>query len=707
MSQRHSDGSLGDESSFLLNSKFCSDLNLNMTSSNAKRSSVQALDNVAYASEPSPTAIESRRIILSTESAAALKMGTHQLIPKGLAVATKKKVPRHHSFAAGVLQKEAARYDPKRVSAPNICLDDPDEDEDDDSEGTLQRNRRNQSYRAAMKGFKDEIEAIRPVSTLKPVAEDSTVPPPRSPGKSKKTFGIKKLQRHAGSFKDDPRLYQEFHERGLGSNHQESDDDLLDDNAPGPPGPDQSIVVKNYRPAQLIWSQLPQVQETGILDKLEPEERKRQEAIFEIITSEYSYQHSLGILIRLFKKSEELKQAMTATEHHHLFSNIVDILEVSERFFGDLERRHQADPIIHDISDIVEDHTTNYFKPYVIYCSNEVYQQRTLQKLLASNPAFKETLKQIEMSPDCGGLPMISFLILPMQRVTRLPLLMDTICQKTSSDLPEHEAASRALKAISKLVKQCNEGARTMERTEHMYTLQTQLDFGKIKPFPLTSASRWLKKRGELQLVEESGIFRKGFGRQSCYLFLFNDVLIRTKKKSEESYIVTDYAMMDQLAVDKLENNDPQLSPPAKPGTSGGSRNPSGPYLFQVTMRRNSEGRPDQIILAADSLSDRARWITALEEKEEPKKDGKANKEGFRQVEIIKAYFSKQTDEISLQQTDVVLVLQEEDGWYQGERLRDGERGWFPQACAQEITSRIVAERNVRRMERLRIETDV
>ncbi|XP_029434010.1 rho guanine nucleotide exchange factor 16 [Rhinatrema bivittatum] len=707
MSQRHSDGSLADDSSYLLERKFYSDLNLNTNSSNVNRHSLQAMDNAAYTSEPSPTSAEPHRIVLSTQSPAALKMGTQQIIPKGLAVASKTKVPRHHSFAAGMTQKEAARYDPKRVSAPILCMDNAEEDEDEDSGGTLQRNLRNQSYRAAMKGFRDEGEPIRAFSTLKPVAEDSTVPPPRSPGRSKKTFGRKKMQRHAGSFKDDPRLYQEFHERGLNSNNQESDDDLLDDNTAEPPRPDQSIVVKNYRPAQLIWSQLPQVQETGILDRLAPEERKRQEAIFEIITSEYSYQHSLGILFRLFKKSEELKQIMTVTEHHHLFSNVGDILEASERFFEDLEKRHKDNPIIHDISDIVEEHAVKHFKPYVIYCSNEMYQQRTLQKLLASNPSFKETLKQIEMSPECGGLPMISFLILPMQRVTRLPLLMDTICQKTNSNLPEHEAATRALKAISKLVKQCNEGARTMERTELMYTLQTQLDFGKIKPFPLTSSSRWLKKRGELQLVEESGIFRKGFGRPSSYLFLFNDVLIRTKKKSEESYMVMDYAMMDQLAVDKIENNDPQLSPPGKPGTSGTSRSPSGPYLFQVTMRRNSEGRPDQIVLAADSLSDRARWITALEEKEEAKKDERANKEGLRQVEIIKAYFSKQTDEISLQQADVVLVLQEEDGWYRGERLRDGEKGWFPETCAQEITNRIVVERNVRRMERLRIETDV
>ncbi|KAF7239369.1 Rho guanine nucleotide exchange factor 16 [Varanus komodoensis] len=79
----------------------------------------------------------------------------------------------------------------------------------------------------------------------------------------------------------------------------------------------------------------------------------------------------------------------------------------------------------------------------------------------------------------------------------------------------------------------------------------------------------------------------------------------------------------------------------------------------------------------------------------------------LKQVEITQAYLARQTDEISLQQADVVLVLAMEDGWYLGERLRDGEKGWFPQSCAQEITNHNAVKRNVQRMKRLRIETDV
>lgn len=40
-------------------------------------------------------------------------------------------------------------------------------------------------------------------------------------------------------------------------------------------------------------------------------------------------------------------------------------------------------------------------------------------------------------------------------------------------------------------------------------------------------------------------------------------------------------------------------------------------------------------------------------------------------------------------------------GWYQGERLRDGERGWFPGSYCQEIASAHIRARNLRQRYRL------
>ncbi|XP_029086666.1 rho guanine nucleotide exchange factor 16 isoform X1 [Monodon monoceros] len=708
MSQQHSDSSLEEK---LLEYRFHSELHLDTEGNPASglpmvRGSLQSRSNAAFQPDapvppsPSPEAQELRTIVLSTQSPAALKMGTQQLIPRSLAVSSKAKTPaRHQSFGAAMLSKEAARRDPRLLPAPSFSLD--DMDVDTGPGGMLRRNLRNQSYRAAMKGLGTPGGEGGPVQLspkIPALAEEPSQPSARSTAKNKKTLGRKRA--HKGSFKDDPRFYQEIRERGLNTIH-ESDDDLLDESSSPEETQkaDDRIVVKSYRPPQVTWSQLPEVAESGILDKLPAEEHERQEAIFEILTSEFSYQHSLGILVAEFLQSRELRATMTQTEHHHLFSNITDVLSASQRFFEDLEKRHRAQVCVEDVSDILEEHAERHFHPYVSYCSNEVYQQRALQQLTSSSAAFREALREIEQRPACGGLPMISFLILPMQRVTRLPLLTDTLCLKTQGHPERYKAASRALKAISKLVKQCNEGAHRMERMEQMYTLHTQLDFSKVKSLPLISASRWLLKRGELFVVEETGLFRKLSSRPTCYLFLFNDVLVVTKKKSEDSFVVQDYAQLDHIQVQKMEPSEASL-----PG--GGNRSSFVPHAFQLTLLHNSEGRQEKILLSSDSVSDRARWITALTRWERQQPDP-TNKGDLLQVEITKAYLAKQADEITLQQADVVLVLEQEDGWFYGERLRDGETGWFPEDLARSITSRVAVEGNMRRMERLRVETDV
>ncbi|KTG17117.1 hypothetical protein cypCar_00024043, partial [Cyprinus carpio] len=590
MSHRNPHGSTGDQSLLLPESRFSSVLQLDQPS--GRSSSSIDLSRVDSPED------ERRAVVLSTQSEAARRLGARQLIPKNLAVSSRPR-NRHHTTV---------------VTLPTD-LSWEDYDSDSGAGFSMRRNRRNKSYRAAVTSL--NLDAL-------PSELQTEVLTPR-------TLGRIRNRKETGSFKDEPRFYQEIKERGLNASSLNTEEDEC--SLTEPPEENQGIVVKNYRAAYMTWSQLPKVKDLGVLDIISPEERKRQEAIFEIMTSEYSYLHSLSILVSHFKDSADLKKTMTTTEHHHLFSNISVIQDVSKR---------------------------------------------------SSNNAFRETLKEIEGSEACGGLPMISFLILPMQRITRLPLLLDTICQKTPKETAEYFAACWAFKAISKLVKRCNDGARTMERTEQMYTIQKQMEFGKIKPFPLVSSSRWLKKSGELALyTDDLSIFRKAFIFKSYYLFLFNDVLIVTKKKSEESYVVLDYATVDKVEVEE-EMTDSKLN-------------------LKLLMNPNSHGRSEQILVAESKL-DRARWVTALRD---VKKTKSIANDDLPQYEATKAYMPKAPDELSLQQAELVIVSQEVEGWCHGERMRDGERGWFPANCATQITNRTAMENNIQRMERLRKETDV
>ena len=64
----------------------------------------------------------------------------------------------------------------------------------------------------------------------------------------------------------------------------------------------QDLLVSNTGQRSL-WSDLPEVIESEILEKISNSERKLQEAIFEIISSEASYLKSLNVLINHFANS--------------------------------------------------------------------------------------------------------------------------------------------------------------------------------------------------------------------------------------------------------------------------------------------------------------------------------------------------------------------------------------------------------------------
>ncbi|XP_077578679.1 rho guanine nucleotide exchange factor 26-like [Stigmatopora nigra] len=691
-------------------------------SEDARRSSSSS----SHSSSMSPTP----SVVLSTNSPAALKMGTQQIIPKGLASGTRQsKTPisgPQGQGLVGLLGLDASKRTLKTCSMVETGSyfstgggHDEGTDGENESPGTLKRGLRSTSYRrAVVTGVDKEAQALSVkgldgdnksppanpggLCILKPTSPASLKPDspttPTGTGKSK-VLDKKNILSPQHTFdSEEEELYQNYQEKAL---HNDSDEDA-DSRAP-----QADSIVLQYRPIRISWSQLTVVKKNRLFDQMSQEERKRQEAIFEVISSEHSYLHSLEILIRMFKNSSELSEAMTKIEHHHLFSNIVDVCEASKKFFKQLEEKHQHNVVIDSISDIVCKHSESNFDPYVTYCSNEVYQQRTLQRLLSKNPVFKEVLSRIEAHPDCRNLPMISFLILPMQRVTRLPLLMDTICQKTPKDSAPYEECKKALHAVSKVVRKCNEGARTMERTEMMYTINSQLDF-KIKPFPLVSSSRWMVKRGELTaFVEDNGIFLKRTSRHQVYFFLFNDVLIVTRKKSEESYTVIDYALRDEIWVGSCQPEEVNLSPVR--GTAGmlSSRQISANHLFRLRFLSNHSGEKVPMILGTELLNERARWISALGHN--VKKDKNQDRTNATQVEVTRTYTAKQPDELSLQVADVVLLSQTvEDGWYEGERLRDGERGWFLAECAEPITCQATIERNVQRMDRLQdMETNV
>ncbi|XP_036175578.1 ephexin-1 isoform X4 [Myotis myotis] len=246
----------------------------------------------------------------------------------------------------------------------------------------------------------------------------------------------------------------------------------------------QICLLSNPHSRFNLWQDLPEIQSSGVLDILQPEEIKLQEAMFELVTSEASYYKSLNLLVSHFMENERLKKILHPSEAHILFSNVLDVMAVSQRFLLELERRMEENIVISDVCDIVYHYAANHFSVYITYVSNQTYQERTYKQLLQEKAAFRELIAQLELDPKCRGLPLSSFLILPFQRITRLKLLVQNILKRVEERSEPECTALGAHKELELVVKACNEGVRKMSRTEQMISIQKKMEF-KIKDSPL------------------------------------------------------------------------------------------------------------------------------------------------------------------------------------------------------------------------------
>ncbi|CAM4642933.1 unnamed protein product [Lepidochelys kempii] len=184
---------------------------------------------------------------------------------------------------------------------------------------------------------------------------------------------------------------------------------------PGPPG----------APRSTLWQDLPAVRESGLLWHISPQERKMQESLFEVLTSEASYQRSLRLLAQHFVGSRELGETLGPRERQALFSSVLRVKEISARFLAALQGRVAESLQIRDVSDVVAAHARRDFPAYVDYVRNQPYQEKEYSALMERNGPFGAALGRLQEHPLCQGLPLLSFLLLPFQRITRLKMLLE------------------------------------------------------------------------------------------------------------------------------------------------------------------------------------------------------------------------------------------------------------------------------------------
>lgn len=403
-----------------------------------------------------------------------------------------------------------------------------------------------------------------------------------------------------------------------------------------------------------LWSDLPEVQISGILEKMSAQNLKLQEALLSVALSEATFLRLLETSQEHFVRSTNsddngLGKILSWHEWNVLFSDISPVIDVSKRLVANLESRWEERFLSFDIMDILYEHITNYFDAYIKYCSNKLYRDRMLKVLINTKPKFLEVTRNLECSFPIQNFTLQEFLTLPEQHISDLLTLIQEVHHWLPQNSTKYNLCKLTITALRKIISECIEGAQKMERMEEMLLLAHQLDFKECKAIPLISASRWLLKKGEMMQFSCDSPVKRTFGKSirwskfPIHIFLFNDLLVLTKRRSEDNYLVLDYCPKDMVQV--KSGSQSTITLPT------GCKNP-----IQFTLLSNQENKTVEMIMSCSSESDKIRWKDALTFTEKPKEQEQITPKRDYQLQCIRAYNAQQSDELCLNEGEIINV---------------------------------------------------
>jgi RhoGEF domain len=199
---------------------------------------------------------------------------------------------------------------------------------------------------------------------------------------------------------------------------------------------------------------------------------KRTRVILELLSTERTYVKSLTTLVSKFKKklgdspSSYKLQDQDVTD---LFSNVESIVDLHQPLLKDLEKNTPHG----DIASVFLQYAP-FLKMYSVYVSKYDRAIAVMGKH-SSNKKFHSFLNKQRSDPDCAGLDLMSYLIMPVQRLPRYELLLAEILKHTQEEDASYARISEALDKVRQIAQQVNERKRQMENSSIILSLQSRI----------------------------------------------------------------------------------------------------------------------------------------------------------------------------------------------------------------------------------------
>ncbi|OZJ04392.1 hypothetical protein BZG36_02413 [Bifiguratus adelaidae] len=270
---------------------------------------------------------------------------------------------------------------------------------------------------------------------------------------------------------------------------------------------------------------------SDIANSVNSQERKRQEAIYELIYTEKDFVQDLEYVHKFWIEplltSDIIPQGRRNNIVQEIFWNIGDVYAVNYELSQDLQRLQSAKAIVDEIGDVMLQHVDG-FEPFIWYGAHQKAGRYAFQMERAQNPVFQEFVEATERSPESRKLEINAYLTKPTTRLGRYPLLLGEILKHTSEGHPDRVKIPAVVEKIKNFLESVNLETGKAENRFALALIRDRLAFkpGFETDLKLDDADRELILKGPLKK-------KGGTASESSELqvFLFDHYLLLTKIK--------------------------------------------------------------------------------------------------------------------------------------------------------------------------------
>eukprot|EP00063_Salmo_salar_P017668 XP_013992503.1 PREDICTED: rho guanine nucleotide exchange factor 12-like isoform X4 [Salmo salar] len=279
-----------------------------------------------------------------------------------------------------------------------------------------------------------------------------------------------------------------------------------------------------------------------VLAGLTPQEIKRQEVINELFYTERAHLRMLKVLDNVFYQKLTRDSILPPGDIKHIFTNLEEIVQLHVSITEQVTviRKKNETSVIDLIGDDLlawfSDGEEEKIKRAVgTFCSNQPFALELIKTRQKKDQRFTSFMQEAESNRLCRRLQLKDIIPVEMQRLTKYPLLLESIAKYTE-DAAERDKVKRAGECCRKILNYVNQTVKEAENKQRLEDYQRRLDLSSLKqsenPMISEFKSLDLTKR---KMVHEGPLSWKVNKDKTIelYTLLLEDILVLLQKQDE------------------------------------------------------------------------------------------------------------------------------------------------------------------------------